>query len=103
MSGNLLRQMIDRIAGQFHPRRVILFGSHATGQATDQSDVDLLIVSDDGTEAHDQALAIRRSLGDFPVACDIIVSPSSEFERYRNVVNHVAYLADRYGKVVYER
>ena len=95
--------MIDRIAEQFHPRRVILFGSHATGHATEQSDVDFLIVSDDPARARDQAIAIRRSLGDFPVACDIIVSLSSDFERYRDVVNHVAYLADRYGKVVYER
>jgi predicted nucleotidyltransferase len=103
MTGNVLRNIIDRIAEQFHPRRVILFGSHAAGQSTDQSDVDLLIVCDDSSETRDQAIAIRRSLGDFPVALDIIVSRSSDYERYRGVVNHIAYLADRYGKVVYER
>ena len=103
MRAELIRQMIDRIAERFHPRRVILFGSHATGAATDQSYVDLLVVSDDGSDSRDSALAIRKSLGDFPVACDIIVSPSEEYERCRVVVNHIAYLADRYGKVVYER
>jgi|SRR5579862_9092777 len=103
MSGDLSRQMIDCIANQFHPRRVILFGSHATAQAIDKSDVDFLIVSDDQTEARTQALAIRKSLGDFPVAIDIIVSRASDFERNRSVVNHIAYLANRYGKVVYER
>jgi predicted nucleotidyltransferase len=103
MIDTILQQMIDRIAEEFHPRRVILCGSRANGQATDQSDVDFLVVSDDGIEARNQAIAIRRSLGDFPVACDIVVSQSSDYERYRGVVNHIAYLADRYGKVVYER
>ena len=95
--------MVGLVAEQFHPRRVILFGSHAAGQATDLSDVDLLVVSDDGVGSREQAIAIRRSLRGFPVGCDIIVSPLEEFERHRKVVNHIAYLADRYGKVVYER
>jgi len=98
-----VQEMVDRVATKFNPRRVILFGSHATGTATEQSDVDLLVVSDDGSEARDQALAIRRSLADFEVGCDIIVTPAPEYDRYRRVVNHIVYLADRYGKVVYER
>jgi len=32
-----------RIARRFRPRRIILFGSYARGQATPDSDVDLLV------------------------------------------------------------
>lgn len=103
MQAKIIEEIVNRIAGQFRPLRVILFGSHATGHATEQSDIDLLIVTDDGNGVREQAMAIRRSLGDFQVACDIIVSPCDEYERYRGVVNHIVYLAVRYGKVVYER
>jgi len=36
--------MVQRIVRRFRPERVILFGSHARGEAGPDSDVDLLIV-----------------------------------------------------------
>ena len=33
-----------RVAEQFLPQRIILFGSYARGEATSDSDVDLLVV-----------------------------------------------------------
>lgn len=39
-----IREMVRRIAAQFHPDKIILFGSPARGQAGPDSDVDLLIV-----------------------------------------------------------
>jgi uncharacterized protein len=39
-----IEQMVRRIVEQFHPERVILFGSHARGDAGPDSDVDLLVV-----------------------------------------------------------
>ena len=103
MSGKMLREMIEEIVAQFHPRRVILFGSHATGMADEHSDVDFLVVSDEAVPPRQQALAIRRSLRKFPVACDVIVKAPADFDRQRGIVNNIAYLADRYGKTVYER
>ncbi len=34
----------DKIARQFHPERIILFGSYAYGTPNEDSDVDLLVV-----------------------------------------------------------
>lgn len=99
----MLQQMIDRVVTEFHPQRVVLFGSQATGEADAQSDVDLLVVSDLPGTNRDQAMAIRRSLGLFPVPCDVFVRTPQEFQRQRGVVNNIVYFADRYGKVVYER
>ncbi len=39
-----IRAMGQRIGREFHARRVVLFGSHAHGTATEDSDVDLLII-----------------------------------------------------------
>ncbi|MCD6211638.1 MAG: nucleotidyltransferase domain-containing protein, partial [Sulfurovum sp.] len=35
--------MVDRIVERFQPDKVILFGSHARGEADPDSDIDLLI------------------------------------------------------------
>jgi uncharacterized protein len=37
-------EISDRIARQFHPDRIILFGSYAYGTPSDISDVDLLVI-----------------------------------------------------------
>lgn len=57
-----------RIAAAFHPRRIILFGSHAYGHPTTDSDVDLLIeMPHEGRPWH-TASAIRREVqAGFPV------------------------------------
>jgi len=42
---------LDPVVAYFRPRRVILFGSRARGEAGPDSDVDLLVVVDDDTPA----------------------------------------------------
>jgi uncharacterized protein len=43
--------LLDPVVAYFNPRRVIMFGSAARGQAGPDSDVDLLVVVDDDTQA----------------------------------------------------
>jgi predicted nucleotidyltransferase len=39
-----IQQVVTQIVQEFHPERVILFGSYASGTPTPESDVDLLVV-----------------------------------------------------------
>src|ERR1043165_2601207 len=39
-----IRLLSDRIAGEFNPERIILFGSYAYGTPDNDSDVDLLVI-----------------------------------------------------------
>lgn len=39
-----IQAFAERIARNFHPERIILFGSYAWGKPTPDSDVDLLVV-----------------------------------------------------------
>ena len=39
-----IQAFADRVAAEFHPDRIILFGSSAYGRPTPDSDVDLLVV-----------------------------------------------------------
>jgi len=39
-----IQAFAKRVAAEFHPQRIILFGSYARGEATADSDVDMLVV-----------------------------------------------------------
>jgi len=59
-----IREMADRIIERFHPERIILFGSHARGNAGADSDVDLFILAADRSQV---MAAVSHSDFDRPV------------------------------------
>jgi len=76
-----IRQVVERIAALFQPRRVILFGSYAAGTPTPDSDVDLLVEMETKLRSVEQAVAIRRAV-DFPFPTDLLVrTPQQIAER----------------------
>ena len=100
---NKIEEFGRRIGVQFPAQRVILFGSYAEGAAKEDSDIDLLVVADTNLPERQRYGAVRRLLADVPASFDIIVKTPEEYERWRSVVNHIVYFADKYGKVLYER
>ncbi len=95
-----LNRDIQRV---FNPERIVLFGSRATGNATEDSDVDLLVVAETRLPPRERFEVARRLAADYPASFDIIVKTPEEYMRSRSVVNHIVYFADKYGKVLYER
>src|SRR5829696_6137916 len=67
----VIRRYARQIADQFHPEKIILFGSRAYGTPLEDSDVDLLVVMPARNES-DQALRIWDAL-DAPFPVDLIV------------------------------
>ena len=55
-------------------------------QTAKWSDVDFLVVLPDGTDKRQAAVLILRTLGDLPVAKDIVVSTPEEIDRRGHVV-----------------
>ena len=102
-SETFISTMVDRIVGAFQPSRIILFGSHARGTATEWSDVDLLVVLPNVSDKRDTAIEIRRVLGDLPVCKDIVIATPEEVARRGHLVGTVLRSALREGKVLYER
>jgi predicted nucleotidyltransferase len=98
-----IREMTRRIVEEFHPERVILFGSHATGTAGPDSDVDLLVVMPVEGSKRQKQLEIRLALHDIRVPKDIIVSTPDEFEWRKEIVGTIEEPAAREGNVLYAR
>ncbi len=96
-------RIVKRIVKKFHPEQVILFGSHARGEAGPDSDVDLLIVMDFEGDVRDKWLEIRQALRDIPVAVDAIVTRPKDFAWRKNVVGTIEWPAVKEGKTLYAR
>ena len=96
-----IRSYADRVAREFRPQRVVLFGSHAYGQPSRDSDVDILVVMDSGDEYPRASVRIRQRLhADFPM--DLIVrSPAKVEERVRMGDPFMQEILSK-GKVLYE-
>lgn len=104
VSQSAIEEIVRRIAERFAPERIILFGSHARGDADEDSDIDLLVLFSEVDSPRDRAAELYASLiGCSSLPKDIVVSTTARFERYRNVVNTVYWPAAREGKVLYER
>jgi uncharacterized protein len=102
-----LANMSTCITETIHPERIILFGSHARGEAEVGSDVDLLVITTETFDHHNsrrQALArLWRSLTKIRVPVDIILSSVDEVAQWQGTTNHLIANALREGKVLYER
>ena len=94
--------MTDRIVRGFRPEQIILYGSHARGEAHRHSDVDLLVVFSECADKRKAAIEIRRVLKDMPVPKDIIVSTPEELERKRDWIGSVLRYAQQEGMKLYE-
>lgn len=97
-----IKVMAERIVRDYDPVKIILFGSHARGEARPESDIDLLVVLPEGANKRRAAVDIRCVLTDLPVPKDIVVTTPEEIARREDLVGTVLRPALREGKVLYE-
>lgn len=104
---NLIDEVVDIIAREATPEQIILFGSHAKGGATDESDVDLLVVESGefgaGRSRRKELARLSKAIARFQFPIDILLYSTAEVERWKHSLNNVVAHAIREGKVVYER
>jgi predicted nucleotidyltransferase len=99
----MINEMVNRIIDHFNPEKIILFGSHARGDAGPDSDVDLLVVMRVKGSKRKKMVEIGVALHDIPLAKDIIVTTPEDFEWRKEIVGTIERPAAREGKVLYAR
>ena len=73
-----IKEIVWQIVEYFHPQKIILFGSHAYGTATVDSDVDLLVMMDTEEKPLHAAAQIAAAV-DHPFPLDIGVFTPSDW------------------------
>jgi predicted nucleotidyltransferase len=96
-----IRAFARRIAAEFKPRRIILFGSYACGRPTEDSDVDLLVVMPYRGHPTEQAIEIRRRI-ERPFALDLLVRSPGDIKRRIALKDGFIREIVEQGKVLYD-
>ena len=99
---DLLEDIAKRLSQEFQPEQVWLFGSHAWGNPSKSSDLDLLVIVRESADSPVQrAQKAHRCLRDVDAAIDVIVKTRAEIERFRNVRSSLESLILRNGRLIY--
>jgi predicted nucleotidyltransferase len=98
-----LTEIRKRIVDALAPERVILFGSYAERQATADSDLDLLVVTERPVSRKERLARTQDLFRDLPIPVQVITISRQEFEETRDVIGGIAYPAAKYGRVIYEK
>lgn len=82
--------------------RVLLFGSHARGDAGPDSDLDFLVIDPDVKSEFREMIRLRRSLRGLAVPADVIVVTPEAFEERRRVRGDFLHAVAREARVLHE-
>ena len=100
----MIQRMVDLIAAHFRPERVILFGSYARGEATEDSDVDLMVLLDKAPPEGKRSAPILRLLYQhFRCPVEVVVRTTAGFDEWRHTVGSLARRVAKEGIVLYEK
>jgi len=98
----LLKDIVKRLVDGLHPEKIILFGSHAYGEPSESSDIDLLIVISESDEPrHRRARRAYSCLRGLTAPTELIVLTRQEMERSARVPASLVSRAIQQGRVLY--
>jgi predicted nucleotidyltransferase len=96
-----IEQLRDRVAEALHPEKIFLFGSYAEGTATEDSDIDLLVVMESELSLHRRNIVLKRLFPRRTFSLDAFVYTPGEYQRYKDVPGTIVYNATHSGKLIY--
>jgi len=99
-----IEQLRQRIVAALNPKQIILFGSHARGEARPNSDVDLLVVHDTDRQNRDVRRQVERLFLDRRFGLDLIVRTPDDVRR--NLVDENPFYTHHIfeeGRVLHKR
>jgi predicted nucleotidyltransferase len=96
-----IQQVCDQIVREFHPQKIILFGSYAYGTPNSSSDVDLLVVLPGKKSGVHKAIEILDTL-DIHFAIDLLVRTPDQIRQRLEWNDFFLREVIERGKVLYE-
>ncbi len=100
---SLLTHVTQTIINRFHPKRIMVFGSHARGEAGPDSDLDLFIEMETPRRPPERAIEVSEAFGLRAWPMDIVVYTPEEVRRLRHVKGTLLSVIEKEGKVLYEQ
>lgn len=99
-----IKAIIDIVVNEYQPDKIVLFGSRARGDNSDDSDIDILVISD--KEKHlpryKRGLGVRIKLSSIKTPFDILFYTQEELDRFKNIRQSFCAAVQREGIVLYD-
>ncbi len=98
-----ISEIVNRIASNYNPDKIILFGSYAQGDFTDNSDLDFILIKDTNSPKHKRGIEVRRLFYGLAIPMDFKIYTATEFAN--ELSNQYSFLSSaiKESKVLYER
>ncbi len=98
----LLGEGIGKLRAEFAPEAIYLFGSHAWGTPTDDSDLDFFVIVPHSTEAPvARAQRAHGCLSKLPASKDVIISTRAEVDRVKHLRASLSHQVLERGRKLY--
>jgi predicted nucleotidyltransferase len=102
ISHDQIEAAVAILVREAQPERVILFGSYARGEATPESDLDLLVVEKEVRHPRAEMARLRRALSPLRIPVDLLVTDIERLSSsWAEFPGSYLYDALREGKVLY--
>lgn len=98
-----IEEIKEKIIRAISPEKIILFGSYATGTATKESDIDLVVIWDSSINQPTKNITIKRLFPKRNFSLDIFTFTPEEEAKYKNIKGTILHTAITKGVVLYER
>jgi predicted nucleotidyltransferase len=98
----IVAKLTDVLVEAAHPRRIILLGSQARGDAASHSDFDIMVVEERPASRFAEMVRLNRLIRSFDIAVDLLVVSDEKFQYWRDTPGNVYYEAANGGQVLYE-
>ncbi len=103
LNDDVFAKAVALLCRSAQPTRVILFGSHARGDAQPDSDVDLLVVLRAVQDRVGEMVRLGRVLSELRIPIDLLVVSEEVFQYWCDTAGNVYSAAAAEGRVLYEQ
>ena len=94
-------EFTENIIRGLNPKAILVFGSVARGTATEDSDLDLMVIMDTDLPYFERTLAVRRCIGVTTVPIDILAFTPEEIEEGKTKKGSIISEVLNTGRVIY--
>ena len=103
ISWDTIEAAVQLLAEGSKVQRVILFGSYATGKATEDSDLDFLVIESGLKTRREEMVRLRARLRPLGIPVDVMVADAGQFETWKGQPGTALFEAAHHGQVLFER
>jgi predicted nucleotidyltransferase len=97
-----IAKIVQKIALGYNPDKIILFGSYASDNQTEDSDLDLFVIKESDLPRPQRTVQVRKMLYGSMVPIDLIIYTPKEIEESKGNKQSFVFEVLHTGKTLYE-